>query len=260
MQVDPAVGARGNRPVQSDRQRNMQLVNGAVHGNLVSVPGDRDVLKWRTRYHAGIEEVADVADVRVYNALLHLKEECLRIVERWVDALPGALHLPLEPANIDAEVRALSQHEIVGIDPRGGRIVRSAGCLYSLAIFRSCRWRSRLASFHSGVPGDAGHKNQGSNGTAENQMESLHAGVGLRRGRRLAWRIFLRRRKDLGVTSTTSSSAMNSIACSRFIGLKGTRRMASSALEARMLVSFFSRTSFTSRSLSRECSPMTMPS
>src|SRR5277367_2913379 len=110
------------------------------------------------------------------------------------------------------------------------------------------------------VPGNAGHQYQGHDGAAEYHVRTLHAGVGLRRGRRLACRIFLRRRKDFGVTSTSSSSAMNSMACSRFIGLKGTRRIASSALEARMLVSFFSRTTFTSRSLSRECSPITMPS
>ena len=65
---------------------------------------------------------------------------------------------------------------------------------------------------------------------------------------------------QFGVTSTSSSSAMNSIACSRFRFLKGTRRIASSAVDERMLVSFFSRTMFTSRSLSREFSPTTMPS
>src|SRR3954462_7181249 len=78
--------------------------------------------------------------------------------------------------------------------------------------------------------------------------------------RLLACRTFLRRRRDLGVISTNSSSAINSIACSRFNGRKGTRRMASSAVEARMLVSFFSRTALTSRSLSLAFSPMIMPS
>jgi protein-S-isoprenylcysteine O-methyltransferase Ste14 len=34
-------------------------------------------------------------------------------------------------------------------------------------------------------------------------------------GRLLAWRTFLRRRSWVGVTSTNSSSAMNSMACSR---------------------------------------------
>src|SRR5579862_464885 len=71
---------------------------------------------------------------------------------------------------------------------------------------------------------------------------------------------FLRRRSAFGVISTNSSSAMNSMACSRLSGRKGTRRMASSAVEARILVSFFSRTALTSRSVSLAFSPMIMPS
>src|SRR5207248_7436962 len=78
--------------------------------------------------------------------------------------------------------------------------------------------------------------------------------------RLFACNTFFRRRKDFGVISTNSSSAMNSMACSRFSGLNGTRRMASSAVEARMFVSFFSRTAFTSRSVSLAFSPMIMPS
>src|SRR6266851_4510775 len=81
-----------------------------------------------------------------------------------------------------------------------------------------------------------------------------------RRGRRLACRTFLRRRMDLGVISTNSSSAMNSMACSRLSCLWGIRRMASSALEERMLVCFFSFVTLTSMSCSREFSPRIMPS
>ncbi len=47
----------------------------------------------------------------------------------------------------------------------------------------------------------------------------------------LALRIFFLNLMDFGVTSTNSSSRMNSIACSRFSSLGGTRRMASSADE-----------------------------
>src|ERR1022692_3689112 len=53
---------------------------------------------------------------------------------------------------------------------------------------------------------------------------------------------------------------MNSMACSRFSMRGGTSRMASSAVDARMLVSFFSLTMFTSRSASRAFSPTIMPS
>src|SRR5688500_5632271 len=58
-------------------------------------------------------------------------------------------------------------------------------------------------------------------------------------------RIFFRRRMFSGVTSTSSSSAMYSRACSSVIGLMGVRTMASSVPEARMLVSFFSLVGFT---------------
>src|ERR1019366_9672603 len=78
-------------------------------------------------------------------------------------------------------------------------------------------------------------------------------------GRRLACSTRLRMRSDFGVTSTSSSSAMNSIACSSVRLRYGTRRTASSEPEARMLDIFFSRTQLTSRSLSRECSPTIMP-
>src|SRR6266404_2557756 len=78
--------------------------------------------------------------------------------------------------------------------------------------------------------------------------------------RLFSWRPFFRRRSDLGVTSTNSSSAMNSMACSRLSWRCGTRRTASSEVDARMLVSFFSRTTLTSRSVSFAFSPMIMPS
>src|SRR5450432_1644070 len=81
--------------------------------------------------------------------------------------------------------------------------------------------------------------------------------------RRYLWldlRTFLRSRIETGVTSTSSSSRMNSMACSRFRMRGGTRRMPSSEVEARILVSFFSLTMFTSRSASRAFSPTIIPS
>ena len=73
-------------------------------------------------------------------------------------------------------------------------------------------------------------------------------------------RIRFRRRMLDGVTSTSSSSLMNSIACSRPSLRGGISRIASSADEARMLVCFFSFVTLTSMSAVREFSPMIMPS
>ena len=70
----------------------------------------------------------------------------------------------------------------------------------------------------------------------------------------------LRRRMLFGVTSTHSSSRMNSSACSSESGRGGIRRTSSSAVAERMLVSFFSLDAFTSRSFSREFSPTIIPS
>src|SRR3954447_5843313 len=67
-------------------------------------------------------------------------------------------------------------------------------------------------------------------------------------------------RIDCGVTSTASSSRMNSSACSSDSGRGGISRTVSSAAAARMFVSFLGFDAFTSRSLSREFSPTTIPS
>src|SRR5271170_3899131 len=81
--------------------------------------------------------------------------------------------------------------------------------------------------------------NRKSNGT--DYSASALARISCQRlGRFLASKTFLRRRIDLGVTSTNSSSEMNSMAFSKVNSRGGIRRMASSALEERMLVCFFS--------------------
>src|SRR5690348_7739854 len=81
-----------------------------------------------------------------------------------------------------------------------------------------------------------------------------------RRGRLFDGSTFFRRRMVFGVISTYSSSAMNSMACSRLSSLCGINRIASSAVEDRMFVSFFSFVTFTSISCSRVFSPTIMPS
>jgi hypothetical protein len=62
------------------------------------------------------------------------------------------------------------------------------------------------------------------------------------------------------VISTSSSSAMNSIADSSVSEIGGTRRTASSVPDARTLVNCLPLIGFTTRSLSREWMPMIMPS
>ena len=72
--------------------------------------------------------------------------------------------------------------------------------------------------------------------------------------------ITLRSRTAPGVTSTHSSSAMNSSACSSVMALGGTSFTKSSAVDERTLVTFFSRQMLTSMSSARAFSPTIMPS
>src|SRR6185369_6497613 len=78
--------------------------------------------------------------------------------------------------------------------------------------------------------------------------------------RSCSFRKRLRSRIVFGVTSTSSSSAMNSTALSSVSWIGGTRRTASSVPDARTLVNCLPLIGLTTRSLSREWMPMTMPS
>ena len=105
---------------------------------------------------------------------------------------------------------------------QGTRYIRSESC-----------WRCRPSHFFASwpLPGLLGHH-------GDRALLSPIRLKGLFAQPQAFWRDF-----------ANSSSAMNSIACSRFNWRQGTRRIASSAVDARILVSFFSRTTFTSRSV-----------
>ena len=70
----------------------------------------------------------------------------------------------------------------------------------------------------------------------------------------------MRSRMVFGVTSISSSSSMYSRAYSRVISRGGSRMTLSSDAVVRMLLSFFSFVTFTSRSPGREFSPAIIPS
>ena len=72
-------------------------------------------------------------------------------------------------------------------------------------------------------------------------------------------RMRLRMRRFLGVTSRSSSSARNSMHCSRLICLGGVRRSASSLPAARILVSCLRRQTLTGMSSFLGDCPTTMP-
>src|SRR6476661_5062987 len=95
---------------------------------------------------------------------------------------------------------------------------------------------------------------------AASRLPAAYAASRLAFLRSCSFRKRLRRRIDLGVISTSSSSAMNSTAYSSDIWIGGTRRTASSVPDERTLVSCLPLIGLTTRSLSREWIPMIMPS
>ena len=131
-------------------------------------------------------------------------------------------------------------------------------------VFHSCgmlEWWTRTS-----ILGQRVGRDRAAEFTATGTIATLRARVApveataVRLGRILAANTRFRSRILCGVTSTSSSSLMNSIACSRPSLRGGINRTASSAVDARILVCFFSLVMLTSMSLARAFSPTIMPS
>jgi len=101
-------GARRELSIQSDGQRNMQLVNGAVRRNLVSIPRDGMFVTGELRPHR-CEVVAYVANVAWMMPSLHFNNERLRLIKRGVDILQSAA-FSIQPANVDRKSGPLRRH------------------------------------------------------------------------------------------------------------------------------------------------------
>ena len=99
------------------------LVYGAVQLELVAFGLNRNVLERSVGRRAGVQVVADVPYVRVDDAFLNLKDEGLWVVEGRIDLPVGANHLSANPADVDTEVGAFAQEQIVRVDQGGGEVV-----------------------------------------------------------------------------------------------------------------------------------------
>ena len=115
---------------------------------MVAFGLNRDVLEWGVGRRAGVKVVADVPYVGVDDAFLDLKKEGLRVVEGRIDFAAGANHLSTNPADIDAEVGAFAEKEIVGVDQGRGEVIKggSVGCA-------DVEGRARRGWRGSGYPG-----------------------------------------------------------------------------------------------------------
>ena len=110
---------------------------------LVALRLNRDVLERGVGRRAGVKVVADVPYVGVDDAFLDLKNEGLWVVEGRVDLPAGANHLSTNPADVDAEVRAFAEEQIVRVDQGGGEVISggSVGCADGAEIRDRRGWR-----------------------------------------------------------------------------------------------------------------------
>ena len=129
VKLDPIIRS-GREGTDEFGGKRKDLVYGAVQLELIAFGLNRDVLERGIGRRTGVKVVADVPYVGVDDAFLDLKKEGLRVVEGRVDLLAGANHLSTNPADIDAEVGAFAEKEIVGVDQGRGEVIKggSVGC------------------------------------------------------------------------------------------------------------------------------------
>ena len=102
------------------------LVDGAVQLELIAFGLNRDVLERGAGRRTGVKVVADVSYVDVDDAFLDLKDEGLRVIKGRIDLPASTNDLSTNPANVDTEVGAFAQEQIVRVDQGRGEVI-SAG-------------------------------------------------------------------------------------------------------------------------------------
>lgn len=131
VEMDAAIGGGRDGGEQVDGQGDVELVDGAGEVELVALAADENVFQGEAG-GVGVEEVADVAEVGVDDALLDEQEEGVGIVEGGVGFAFGAQELAGDPGDVDAELRAFAEKQVVGVDSGGeigsvGRFDRGGG-------------------------------------------------------------------------------------------------------------------------------------
>lgn len=116
------VGGGGELADDLNGKRN-DLVYGAVQLELVAFGLNRDVLERGVGRRAGVKVVADVPYIGADEALLNLQDEGLWVIEGRIDLLAGANYLSTNPADVDTEVGAFAQEQIVRVDQGRGEVI-----------------------------------------------------------------------------------------------------------------------------------------
>ena len=135
MKLDPTIRSGREGADELDGKRN-DLVYGAVQLELVAFGLNRDVLERGVGRRTGVQVVTDVPYIGVDDPFLNLNDEGLWVIERRIDLSAGTNHLSTNPADVDTEVRAFAQEQIVHVDQGGGEIISggSAGCVDAAEI------------------------------------------------------------------------------------------------------------------------------
>ena len=131
VKMDASIRSGPDGAEQFHRQRKKQLVDRAGKLDLIALAADVDVLE---REAGGIEEVAYVAEIGVYDAFPNNQDEGIGIVEGGGDVSSCAHHLAAEPTDVDTKLRAFAQEDIVRVDVRG----RDHGSGWQCAAGRGC--------------------------------------------------------------------------------------------------------------------------
>ena len=99
------------------------LVNRPAQLELVAFGLKRHVLERCIGRRADVQIVADVPNIRVDDALLNLQDEGLWIIKGWIEPRVRANQLSTNPSNVDTEVRAFAQEQIVRVDQCGTQVI-----------------------------------------------------------------------------------------------------------------------------------------
>ena len=119
-QMDAAVGGGGDGAEEFDRKRQAEFVQDAGELDLIAIASDVNFFEREFGGNAGVEEIADVAQIGADDSLLDEQNKGFGIIQGGIDVGVGTQHLASNPADVDAEIGTLAQHEIMRGDIGGG--------------------------------------------------------------------------------------------------------------------------------------------
>ena len=122
VKLDSAILSGSECADELNGKRN-NLVYDSVQLELIPVGLNRDLFERCIGRSAGVKVVTDITYIGADEAFLNLQDKRFRVIEGRIDLPMGANHLSTNPANIDAEVRAFTQQQIMRIHQGWSEII-----------------------------------------------------------------------------------------------------------------------------------------